>query len=202
MATCVALGSIHKRSSSRLAKVGHMRARSRPSSSMSLRRGSGEKKASGERMGLPISSRRVLPSGFPCLKSSSEAPGRPTTSKVGFGMYSEITLRTAIFVRPLIWTYLMSPSYSGGRNFVNASGVSYMWLSASKTGKSTTVLGMTNLRDLRDQIFNFDVNIMRLRPVEQNPFSVCSDVGNPAVRLRDSSYISTASNLGTAAFPP
>ena len=57
-------------------------------------------------------------------------------------MYSEMTLRTAILVRPFTWTYLMSPSYSFGRNLVKASVVSYMWLSASKTGKSTTVLGM------------------------------------------------------------
>ena len=89
-----------------------------------------------------MSSRRVFPSGLPCLKSSSDAPGRPTTLNVGFGMYSEITLRTAILVRPLTSTYLISPEYSGGRNFVKASVVSYMWLSASKTGKSTMGFGM------------------------------------------------------------
>ncbi len=109
---------------------------------MSARRGSGEKNASGERIGSPMISRRLFPSGLPCLKSSSEAPGRPTTLNVGFGMYSEITLRTAIFVRPLTSTYLISPEYSGGRNFVKASVVSYMWLSASKTGKSIMGFGM------------------------------------------------------------
>src|SRR5580704_401487 len=57
-------------------------------------------------------------------------------------MYSEMTLRSAIFVRPLTWTYLTSPSYSFGKNLVNASVVSYMWLSASKTGKSTTPFDM------------------------------------------------------------
>ena len=119
-----------------------MRARSSPSSSISARRGSGEKNASGERIGSPMSSRRVFPSGLPCLKSSSDAPGRPTTLNVGFGMYSEITLRTAILVRPLTSTYLINPEYSGGRNFVKASVVSYMWLSASKTGKSTMGFGM------------------------------------------------------------
>ena len=93
---------------------------------MSARRGSGEKNASGERMGSPISSRRVLPSGLPCLNSSSEAPGRPTTLNVGFGMYSEMTLRTAILVRPLTSTYLIRPEYSEGRNLVKASIVSYM----------------------------------------------------------------------------
>src|ERR1700683_226374 len=72
-----------------------------------------------------------------------------------------MTLRTAILVRPLTWTYLTRPSYSLGRNFVNASVVSYMWLSASKTGKSTTVLGMTEASvTSQDQIFNIDVNIM------------------------------------------
>ena len=90
-----------------------MRARSRPSSSIRARRGSGEKNASGERIGSPMISRRLFPSGLPCLKSSSEAPGRPTTLNVGFGMYSEITLRTAIFVRPLTSTYLISPEYCG-----------------------------------------------------------------------------------------
>src|SRR5580698_401707 len=102
----------------------------------------GEKNASGDRIGSPMISRRLFPSGLPCLKSSSEAPGRPTTLNVGFGMYSEITLRTAIFVRPLTSTYLISPEYAGGRNFVKASVVSYMWLSASKTGKSIMGFGM------------------------------------------------------------
>ena len=126
---------------------------------MSFSRGSGEKKASGERMGSPISSRRDLPSGFPCLKNSSDAPGRPTTSNVGFGMYSEMMLRMAILSRPFTLTNLISPSYSGGRNFVNASVVSYMWLSTSKTGKSTTVFGMvtsgagTALFQLRRQYY-------------------------------------------------
>ncbi len=54
-----------------------------------------------------------------------------------------MTLRTAILVRPLTSTYLMSPAYSGGKNFVKASVFSYMWLSASNTGKSTILLAMT-----------------------------------------------------------
>jgi hypothetical protein len=29
----------------------------------------------------------------------------------------------------------MAPRYAGGKNFVSASRVSYMWLSPSKTGK-------------------------------------------------------------------
>ena len=37
-------------------------------------------------MGLPMISRPHLPSGLPCLKYSSWAPGAATTSKVGFGM--------------------------------------------------------------------------------------------------------------------
>ncbi len=93
---------------------------------MRARRGPGEKNASGDRIGSPIISRRDFPSGLPCLKNSSDAPGRPTTSNVGFGMYSEMTLRTAILVRPLTCTYLIRPSYSFGRNFVKASVVSYM----------------------------------------------------------------------------
>jgi hypothetical protein len=39
----------------------------------------------------------------------------------------------AIFVRPFTSTYLMTPEYSSGRYFVNASVASYMWLSASNT---------------------------------------------------------------------
>ncbi len=41
-------------------------------------------------MGFPMISRRVFPSGLPCLKYSSCAPGAATTSKVGLGMYSLI----------------------------------------------------------------------------------------------------------------
>ena len=57
-------------------------------------------------------------------------------------MYSLIWPLTAILVRPLTWTYWISPSYFGSRNLVKASVVSYMWLSASKTGKSTVRLAM------------------------------------------------------------
>src|ERR671934_824239 len=53
-----------------------------------------------------------------------------------------MTFLTAIFVRPFTWTYLMRPAYSFGRYFVKASVVSYMWLSASFTGKSTVTLDM------------------------------------------------------------
>src|SRR6201999_886163 len=106
-------------------------------------------------------------------------PGRPTTLNVGFGMYSEMTLRTAIFVRPLTSTYLISPEYWGGRNFVKASVVSYMWLSASKTGKSTMGLGMRTsmrtepprLRLVFGLVFNFDVNITyHRRPPQVGPW--------------------------------
>ena len=53
---------------------------------------------------------------------------------VGFGMYSLILFLIAIFVRPLISTYLITPAYFGGRYRVKASVASYMWLSASNTG--------------------------------------------------------------------
>src|SRR3974390_116689 len=91
-----------------------------------------------ERIALPMISRRDLPSGLPSLKYSSRAPGAATTSKGGLGREALSTLRTAIWVRPPTSRNLMSPSYSGGRNFVNASVVSYMWLSTSNTGKSRT----------------------------------------------------------------
>src|SRR3569623_1939052 len=56
-----------------------------------------------------------------------------------------MTLRTAIFVRPLTSTYLISPSYSGGMNLVSASRSSYMWLSTSKTGKSSLRDGIASI---------------------------------------------------------
>ena len=68
---------------------------------MSLTRGSGAKNASGERIGLPMISRRDLPSGLPLLKYSSCAPGAATTLNVGFGMYSLIVPFTVILVRPV-----------------------------------------------------------------------------------------------------
>ena len=101
---------------------------------MSLTRGSGAKNASGERMALPRISRRDLPSGLPLLKYSSCAPGAATTLNVGFGMYSLIWPFTVILVRPEMSMYLMTSLYGSSRNFVSASGVSYMWLSASKIG--------------------------------------------------------------------
>src|SRR5579862_7957973 len=50
----------------------------------------------------------------------------------------------ASFVRPLTSTYLITPSYSRGMNFVSASRVSYRWLSASKVlyGSSRCVTWM------------------------------------------------------------
>ena len=51
-------------------------------------------------IGSPMSSRYDLPSGLPMRKYSSWAPGRATTSNVGFGMYSLIVPRTTILVRP------------------------------------------------------------------------------------------------------
>ena len=112
MMAWLASGSLWRRSSSTLARVGHMMARSMPCSSMSASRGSGLKKASGERIGLPRISRRDLPSGLPFLKNSSWAPGAATTLNVGFGMYSEITFLIASLSRPLTWTYLITFLYS------------------------------------------------------------------------------------------
>ena len=51
-------------------------------------------------IGSPMISRYDLPSGLPMRKYSSCAPGRATTSKVGFGMYSLIWPFTTILVRP------------------------------------------------------------------------------------------------------
>ena len=93
-------GSSRIRSSSRLASVGNMRARSTPSSSISSMRGAGSRKAGMHFIGSPTISRYDLPSGLPTRKYSSWAPGRATTSKVGFGMYSLIWPRTTILVRP------------------------------------------------------------------------------------------------------
>ena len=104
---------------------------------MSWSRGSGRKKASGERMGSPRISRRLFPSGLPFLKNSSWAPGWATTLNVGFGMYSEMRALMANLSRPLTCTSLTRLLYSAGRYRVKASGCSYMWLSASKTGKSS-----------------------------------------------------------------
>ena len=50
--------------------------------------------------------------GFLSRNSISWGPGGDTLLNVGFGMYSLITLRRAIFVRPLTWTYFTRPSYS------------------------------------------------------------------------------------------
>ena len=77
-----------------------------------------------------------MPSGLPLLKYSSCAPGAATTLNVGFGMYSLIVPFTVILVRPSMSMYLMTFLNGSSTNFVSASGVSYMWLSASKIGKS------------------------------------------------------------------
>ncbi len=53
---------------------------------MSSTRGPGSRNAGMLRIGSPMSSRYDLPSGLPTRKYSSWAPGRATTSKVGFGM--------------------------------------------------------------------------------------------------------------------
>lgn len=82
----MATGSSRSRSSIRLASVGNIRVRSRPSSFIFSRRGPGSKNAGIARIGSPNSSRLLLPSGLPYLKYSSQAPGRATTSKVGLGM--------------------------------------------------------------------------------------------------------------------
>ena len=88
------------RSSSRLASVGNISVRSTPSSFITSMRGAGSWKAGMPRMGSPMISRYDLPSGLPLRKYSSWAPGRATTSKVGFGMYSLTVPRIMIFVRP------------------------------------------------------------------------------------------------------
>jgi hypothetical protein len=113
MTACVALGSSASRSSSRLANVGHIMARSMLSSSMRTMRSSGLKKAGTERMYLGGGDSSMSPSlasvfdeGFFSLNSSSCAPGGATTLNVGFGMYSLILLFSAILVRPSTSTYL------------------------------------------------------------------------------------------------
>ena len=65
MTACVASGSSRRRSSSRLASVGNMSARSSPCSFMSSSRGAGSRKAGMERIGSPKISRRLFPSGLP-----------------------------------------------------------------------------------------------------------------------------------------
>ena len=113
--TWIASGSSRRRSSTRLARVGHISARSSPSSSISSRRGPGSRNAGGDAMALPMISRRVLPSGLPCLKYSSCAPGAATFSKVGLGMYSLMRPFTAIFVRPSTWMYCDHPRVALGQ---------------------------------------------------------------------------------------
>src|SRR5260370_40311138 len=111
---------------------------------MSSSRSSGLKKAGSELMFLGGSAKILSPSlrfvreeGFFSLNSSSWAPGGATLLNVGFGMYSLMVFFRAILVRPLTCTYLTSPEWLCGRYLVKASVVSYMWLSASKTGKSS-----------------------------------------------------------------
>ncbi len=101
--TAVAFGSSARRSSRRLARVGHIIARSTPSSSIRTTRSSGLKKAGGDSMyrgGMPgrrgscfdfVSSPTVVPmecfdEGFLIRNSNSCAPGGATLLKVGFGM--------------------------------------------------------------------------------------------------------------------
>ena len=84
--TWMASGSSASRSSIRLASVGNISVRSRPSSSIFSSRGPGSKNAGIALIGSPKSSRLLLPSGLPNLKYSSHAPGLATTEKVGFGM--------------------------------------------------------------------------------------------------------------------
>ena len=87
----------------------------------------------------------VFDDGFLRAELELLGAGRGDLLNVGFGMYSVISLRTAILVRPLTCTYLTSRR-TPGRYFVNASVVSYMWLSASKMGKSSR-------RDTRPLLF-------------------------------------------------
>ena len=90
--TWVATGSSVRRSSSRLASVGHIIARSMPCSSIIMTRASGSKNAGGASMyfggGASWSSlsAAVIESGFLSLNSSSWAPGGATLLNVGFGM--------------------------------------------------------------------------------------------------------------------
>ena len=52
---------------------------------MTSSRAAGSRNAGIAFIGLPITSRKLLPP-LPCRKYSSWAPGRATTSKVGLGM--------------------------------------------------------------------------------------------------------------------
>ena len=63
-------------------------------------RGPGSRNAGMAFIGSPMISRYDLPSGLPMRKYSSWAPGRATTSNVGFGMYSLTWPRIMILVRP------------------------------------------------------------------------------------------------------
>ena len=85
----------------RLASVGNISVHWMPCSSMSPRRASGSLNAAGVTIGLPVSSRRVLPSGLSPEKKAMCAPGAATTSNVGFGMKSLRRSRTTTFLRPL-----------------------------------------------------------------------------------------------------
>ncbi len=86
MTAWVSSGSSRIRSSTRLASVGNIRARSIPCSFISSMRDAGSRKAGMAFIGSPKISRRLFPSGLPSRKYSSCAPGRATTSKVGLGM--------------------------------------------------------------------------------------------------------------------
>ena len=65
MTTWMSSGSSRIRSSTRLARVGNMRARSIPCSSISSSRAAGSRKAGIDFIGSPKISRRLLPSGLP-----------------------------------------------------------------------------------------------------------------------------------------
>ena len=68
MTAWISSGSSRMRSSTRLASVGNMSARSMPCSSISSTRGAGSRKAGIARIGSPKISRRLLPSGLPWRK--------------------------------------------------------------------------------------------------------------------------------------
>ena len=68
MTAWVSSGSSRIRSSTRLARVGNMSARSMPCSFISSARDAGSRKAGMAFMGSPKISRRLLPSGLPNRK--------------------------------------------------------------------------------------------------------------------------------------
>src|ERR1019366_244216 len=68
----------------------------------------------------------------------------------------------------------MKPSYSAGRYFVKASGFSYMWLSASNTGKSRSRDGMI-------APFSIDQPLQRPARIQRPAWTTCGPVNGLTV---------------------